>query len=78
MFIRKKKNRSGSVSVQIISKHKGFYKVIEDIIRFEPTGAYSRRLWFLWEWLQEEELDIEEILTKKISAGIWDRILIKI
>ncbi|RLB72411.1 MAG: cell filamentation protein Fic, partial [Deltaproteobacteria bacterium] len=26
-------------------------KAVEDIIRFEPTGAYSRRLWFLWEWL---------------------------
>lgn len=36
-------------------------KVIEDIIRFEPTGSYSRRLWFLWEWLQEEELDIADV-----------------
>jgi hypothetical protein len=31
MFIRKKKNSSGSISVQIISKNSGKYKVIETI-----------------------------------------------
>jgi transposase len=31
MFIRKKKNRSGSVSIQIISKARGQYKVIKSI-----------------------------------------------
>ncbi len=31
MFIRKNKNRSGSVSVQIISKDKGRYRVIETV-----------------------------------------------
>ena len=33
---------------------------IETIIRSEPTGIYSRKLWFLWEWLREEQLDIED------------------
>jgi Fic family protein len=33
---------------------------VETIIRSEPTGIYSRRLWFLWEWLREEQLDIED------------------
>jgi hypothetical protein len=33
---------------------------IIEIIRSEPTGAYSRRLWFLWEWIREEQLDIED------------------
>lgn len=33
---------------------------LEKIIRAEPTGMYSRRLWFLWEWLREEKLDIED------------------
>jgi Fic family protein len=36
---------------------------IETIIRSEPTGSYSRRLWFLWEWLREEKLDIEDART---------------
>jgi len=31
MFIRKLKNRSGSISVQLISKSQGKYKVIETI-----------------------------------------------
>ena len=35
-------------------------KEIKEIILAEPTGSYSRRLWFLWEWLCEEQLDIED------------------
>ena len=31
MFVRKKKNSSGSVSVQIISKNNNTYKVVETI-----------------------------------------------
>ena len=27
---------------------------VETIIRSEPTGIYSRRIWFLWEWLRRE------------------------
>ena len=37
---------------------------IRDIILSEPTGSYSRRVWFLWEWLRDEKLDI-----KDASAG---------
>lgn len=33
---------------------------IKEIILSEPTGAYSRRIWFLWEWLREEQLDIKD------------------
>jgi len=36
---------------------------IEIIIRSEPTGMYSRKLWFLWEWLREEQLDIDDATT---------------
>lgn len=36
---------------------------LEIIIRSEPTGIYSRKLWFLWEWLCEEQLDIEDATT---------------
>lgn len=34
-------------------------KDVEAIIRSEPTGIYSRKIWFLWEWLREEQLDLE-------------------
>ncbi|MFC2254760.1 Fic family protein [Labrys portucalensis] len=31
---------------------------IEAIVRSRPTGSYSRRLWFLYEWLLGTELDL--------------------
>jgi Fic family protein len=33
---------------------------IKVIIRTEPTGSYSRKLWFLWEWLCDDQLDVED------------------
>ena len=36
-------------------------KAIEEIIRKEPTGQYSRRIWFLYEWLLEAKLDIPDL-----------------
>jgi Fic family protein len=36
---------------------------VEIIIRSEPTGIYSRKIWFLWEWLRNEQLDIEDATT---------------
>ncbi len=36
-------------------------KEIKEIVLSEPTGRYSRRLWFLWEWLRDEQLDIEDV-----------------
>ena len=35
-------------------------KEIQEIICSETTGSYSRRVWFLWEWLHGEQLDIED------------------
>lgn len=36
-------------------------EMIASIIRSEPTGAYSRRIWFLYEWLCGEPLDINDL-----------------
>lgn len=33
---------------------------IESIIKDQPTGRYSRRIWFLYEWLLDEVLDTED------------------
>ncbi len=33
---------------------------IQAIIRATPTGAFARRLWFLYEWLTGQMLDIED------------------
>lgn len=33
---------------------------IERIVRSKPTGAYARRLWFLYEWLTARTLDVPD------------------
>lgn len=44
---------------------KAFFSVmdtleIEEAIKNEPNGIYARKIWFLYEYLQEEELDIPD------------------
>ena len=46
MFLRRKKNKSGSVSVQIISKSRGRYRVIQTI-GCGRTDQEIERLWLL-------------------------------
>ena len=41
------------------------------IIRKKPTGAYTRRIWFLYEWLMDEELPLEA-LGKVRSVPVLD------
>jgi len=33
---------------------------IETIIKKQPTGRYSRRIWFFYEWLADDRLDVED------------------
>jgi Fic family protein len=47
-------------------------KVITDIVRSEPTGTYSRRIWFLYEWLCLKNLDIEDATTGNFTPLIND------
>jgi hypothetical protein len=35
-------------------------EAIVEIVRAAPTGAYARRLWFLYEWLLNERLDLPD------------------
>ncbi len=34
---------------------------IEQMVRSQPTGRYSRRLWFLYEWLLNARLDLPDV-----------------
>lgn len=34
--------------------------VLENMVRSTPTGRYTRRIWFLYEWLTGEELDLPD------------------
>ncbi len=36
-------------------------KEVIDLLQAEPTGQYSRRLWFLYEWLLQKELAISDL-----------------
>lgn len=33
---------------------------VTTVVRQKPTGAYTRRIWFLYEWLTEEKLDVPD------------------
>jgi hypothetical protein len=37
---------------------------VADLIQIEPTGQYSRKVWFLFEWLLQKQLPIEDIKVK--------------
>lgn len=39
-------------------------KEITNLILLEPTGQYSRKIWFLYEWLMEEQLPIPDLTIK--------------
>ena len=53
---------------------------IADIVRSKPTGAYSRRLWFLYEWLTGNELGVSSpgkvrsvpVVNPKQQVGLTD------
>ncbi|MBR9923279.1 MAG: cell filamentation protein Fic [Bacteroidetes bacterium] len=34
---------------------------IEEIVRESPTGQYARRIWFLYEWLFDQKLQLEDL-----------------
>lgn len=34
---------------------------ISELIANEPTGQYSRRIWFLYEWLMDSQLDLPDL-----------------
>ncbi|KZL17926.1 Fic/DOC family protein [Pseudovibrio axinellae] len=38
-------------------------KPIEEMVKSRPTGRYSRRIWFLYEWLTNDLLDLPAVET---------------
>jgi len=81
MFLRKKKNKSGSISVQIISKATGKYKVVSSI-----GSAFSdeevQNLWFLGKqemerlssqtklFISQKDKSIEQIFDSLNNASV--------
>src|SRR5690606_35131592 len=40
---------------------------LKQIIALHITNPYARRLWFLYEWLTEQKLDLPDLADKKIK-----------
>lgn len=48
---------------------------VVELIQIEPIGQYSRRIWFLYEWLFQKELQIPNAAVKiKYAALLDDRL----
>jgi hypothetical protein len=49
-------------------------KTTKEILQIEPTGQYSRKIWFLYEWLMNEKLDIPDLTIKKAVPLIDEKL----
>lgn len=47
---------------------------VKEILQIEPTGQYSRKVWFLYEWLMVEKLDIPDLAIKKAVPLIDEKL----
>lgn len=47
-------------------------KEVVELIQIEPVGQYSRRIWFLYEWLFQKELNIPNAAVKIKYAYLLD------
>ncbi|SIS54385.1 Fic/DOC family protein [Zobellia uliginosa] len=47
-------------------------EAITTILHIEPMGQYSRKMWFLYEWLQQEEIDVQVDLKKRKYIPLLD------
>jgi len=47
---------------------------IEDMVKARPTGSYSRRIWFLYEWLLGQGLNIPDARTGRYVSVVDPKI----
>ena len=63
--------------VQLLTLKKLFEAIgprpIEALVRNEPTGAYARRIWFFFEWLTGERLDLPDATRGSYTAALTER-----
>ncbi|MDE3743458.1 Fic family protein [Maribacter polysaccharolyticus] len=46
---------------------------ITTLVQLEPTGQYSRKIWFLYEWLLQKQLAIKDLTIKNFVPLIDDK-----
>ncbi|MDV7187422.1 Fic family protein [Lutibacter sp. TH_r2] len=49
-------------------------KEITELLQIEPTGQYSRKIWFLYEWLQQKQLNIPDLTIKNFVPLLDEKI----
>ncbi len=49
-------------------------KEVMELLQTEPTGQYSRKIWFLYEWLMGMSLDIPDLSIKNYVPLLDDKI----
>jgi Fic family protein len=47
---------------------------VKELLQIEPTGQYSRKIWFLYEWLMEKPLDLPDLGIKNYVPLLDDKI----
>ena len=79
MFVRQKKNKSGLVSVQVIDKSRGKYRVVKTIGSSVDPGELSNLIAHAETWIAEQsgiaEFDFDQVdkLFEQFLSGIKDR-----
>jgi hypothetical protein len=48
-------------------------KEVMSLLQLEPTGQYSRKIWFLYEWLLEKQLDNKDLAIKNFVPLLDDK-----
>src|SRR5699024_8574706 len=43
---------------------------VKEIVKQQPTGRYSRRIWFFYEWLMDEKLHLADVKTGNYIAAL--------
>ncbi|MCA9441843.1 MAG: Fic family protein [Candidatus Omnitrophica bacterium] len=43
---------------------------VEEVVRAKPSGAYARRIWFLYEWLLGKELDLSGMEKRSYVSAV--------
>lgn len=49
-------------------------KEVKKLLQIEPTGQYSRKIWFLYEWLMEKSLDLPDLGIKNYVPLLNDKL----
>ncbi len=47
---------------------------VKELLQIEPTGQYSRKIWFLYEWLMEKSLDLPNLNIKNYVPLLDDKL----